>query len=329
MGFAKWEGAVAVVRATSASHAPSTGYQYPDAEEVSLGFKPVQAERVPAFFPDTDTILQFGHEGTWSIGNVRPNCRMFGYLLALGLGTSTYTTGTVQVLPSDDLAYANVLADYATQIGSTATHVTARALGAMVSDWTLEQQSNQLAALSLSGRFCNLGTATDVALVPTIPTGTNEAPLSWLSLRAGTFTVAIGSGTLGADSTVTGFRLGSVRGLTETGRGELGQNQPTGIRPGKRALTLDVMKEFSGTAAQAQYAAWIAQDIVKVQLRYTVGTNYVQSGTMVGKVIDSFPGNVGAGEDIIQAALKLKLYKDGTAPILSWTLVDGSTAAYW
>jgi hypothetical protein len=333
MGSSKWEGAVAVARSTSASHEPtSTAYKYPDAESVDIQFVPITYERAPSFSPDVDTIIPAGFEGRFAIGNVRPNCNLFGYLMALSLGTTTWGTGTATatgaILPSNDLSFFNVLANRIQQIGTATTIVTQRAVGCKVSEWTLEQSSNQLAALSLSGPFCNLGTPT-TALTPSVPTGTNEAPLSWASLRAGTFVVGIGTGALAQDNEITGFRLGCVRGSTPTGRGNLGSNQPSDHRPGKRILTLDIMKEFSGTNAKAQYDAFIAQSIVKVQLKYLVGSYLVQSGTMVGQVIDNFPGPIGAQEDIIQAGLKLKLYKDGSANLIDWTLVDGSTAVYW
>jgi hypothetical protein len=308
--------------------APTTPYKYPDAGGCAIDGEPIIYEREPGSLPDVDFQKAAGKTWSWKMPNIQPNVNVFGWLMAQILGSDTWNTIPADhtIAPADDLPWLNVLKDDNLDRGTSTP--TQRLLGAKIGDFEFVQESNSIAKLTISGKGCDEGAAA-AALTTSVPTGDNEAPLSWASLKAGYLKIGYAGAATAQDNDVTGFKIMGKRALVETGRGTLGSNQPTDLRPGKRKdFFIEITKEFSGASAIAMYTAWKNQSTVAVEIKYLVGTYSVISGVMTGEIVGSYPPEISADETVVVATLRIKLRKAGAVPIVGWTVKDATTAAY-
>lgn len=325
MGYGQWEGGVALVRASSAIDAPTTGYKYPAAETAEITKTPLTSERILGFIPDVDILEVEAFDYGFSVPNISPNANMFGYLAAIALGSHSWLAGVISITPSDDVQYLNALVDYVQDLGTNTP--TERLLGAKIGTFSLECQQDQIAKLTIGGVGCDLGVQA-ASLTMAFPTGANEAPLSWKALRAGYFKVGLNAVPTAQDDDITGMKIDWTRNLTPTGR-TLGHVQPSRIVPGIRNVFFEFEKEFSGDSAKAQYAAFLAGQLFQMELKFLMGTYYVTSGVLSGKAVEGYPQQVGAGEDTIKARVRCKAQRYGGVALLTFDVKDGSTAVYW
>lgn len=335
MGKAKWTGGVAIQKSTSATHQPaiSTNARYPVAESAQTEGTPITYTRQPTINPDVDSIFQAGHEFRFSIGNITPSPDILGFLAALALGSDTWSTAssTHTIAPADDLPWCCVYIDRGLDFGSSVP--TEVLVGCKIDTFSLEIPINGFAKLSIGGVACAKGTAV-AAITGTIPTGANLAPLAWSHLRgtaSSYFKVgyaALGTAPTGTqDDTPLGFKMSLSRGITRTGV-NLGSLQPTDLRPGLRKLTFELSREFSGTNALSDYNAWSSHQVVGVEWKAAIGTNWIVLDQMIGAITAPVPGEIGAGEDIIAASLVCQAYKPTANAVLGFKIKDNSTAAY-
>lgn len=329
MGYAKWEGAAAVVYASSVSQAPTTGYKYPICKSCSLPKKARIAKRTVGFRRVVDRQEIVGQDYEWAIGGIEPNANIFGYLAALALGSHSWLLGVTSIKHNagGDIPYLNVLRDAKQDLG-TATP-TERLVGAKVGTWEIDFKRDEYAQMAVGGMGADMG-AVAAALVPAVPSGANEAPLSWTALRAGYFKVGLHGAATAQDNDITGFKLSWTDGLTESGR-TLGSIQPSRIIPGIPALTFELEKEFSGATAVAQRAAFLAGQEWAIDFKALMGTYYVKTKTPIygHGVAAEMPGEVGSAEDVISARVQVEIYEKDLADMLAFEVMDGSTAVYW
>jgi hypothetical protein len=329
MATPKWKGGVAVVRASSATHEPASGFVYPMAESAQIEGAPILYTRLPYAIPDPDRVGLGGFEFSWRIDGITPNCMVFGYLMALALGNDSWNGigGYHSLRPDDDAQYLNVLIDRGLDLGTS--EPTERLVGAKITGWTLEFKHNEYAKLSVSGVGANLGSLA-AALAPSIPTGDDDEPLGWHHLRNGYVRLGYNGGAVADDNDITGFTITYNRPPILSGR-DLGSAQPTEIFNAARELTFSITKEFSGSGAVNMYNAWKNQQEVEFTWRAEVGSapNYVSQASVYGYVSRSFAGEVGAGEDVIEGTLECLVYKKGTDDLIKFDVKDGTTGAYW
>ena len=330
MGYAKWEGTGAIVKSANVTEAPTTGYKYPVCKGVSFPKKRRLAQRKVGWKRVIDRTEAGGFEYEWSMSGIEPNANIFGYLAALGMGLNSYALTVVTITPADgaDIPYCNVLRGVGYDLGTSMP--TERLVGAKVGTFALEVKQEEFAVMSCGGMAADMG-AVAAALVPSVPTGANEAPLSWSALKAGYFKVGVAGGAVAADNDITGFKLEFTQSLFESGR-TLGSVQPARIIPGMIGVTFDIEKEFSGVNALAQRAEFLAGGRFAIDFKFLMGAYYVMTKAPIYGYADSGdqPGDVASdGDDLITASLHCVCQEEAGVDILAFDVVDGSTAVYW
>jgi len=327
MGTAKWDGAVAVALASSATDEPGvTNAVYPIAESAQIEMEPITYER-RTILADLDYIIAAGFNYTWAINNIRPNANVFGYLMMLALGTDTWSSTKHILTPSDDGLYCNVFIDRGLDLVGT-SKPTQVLVGAKVTGFTLEFPLKDNAILGLSGVGCDLGTEL-AALSPSVPTGDDEAPLSWKALQNGHFKVGLNAGSTAQDDSIQGFKLEGSRASMPSGV-SLGSDQPSAIHLGVREFFFEFTKEFATTTEKDQYIAHAAQQDIGVEFDAQMGSTpyYATMYEMRGKPVQTFAGEVGVADEIIMATMRCKARKYSSDPIIKFDVVDGTSAAY-
>ena len=199
-------------------------------------------------------------------------------------------------------------------------------VGGKISSLRVEIPKKGFAKASFSGVGCDLGTA-GTSLTATIPTGANNAPVSWQSLKDGYFKLGYPS-TPAADTEITRLAFDISRELDEEDGVDLGSDQPTAINEGKRVITWEIDKRFSGTAKTA-YDAWLAQTNVGIDADLTVGAYSAVLTSDYCQWAGSFAKEIGASAESIMATLQLKAHRfNTTVETMQAVVTDSETIAY-
>lgn len=326
MADAKWEANVAIVRASSASDAPATGYKYPLAKKVSEKAAPLWYKRKPSISPWADVHKTAGFNYDWGVSDIEPNANIFGYLMALWLGSHTYLSTVITIVPGTRKQYFNLLTDRGLDLETSKP--TRRLLGCQIDDWDLKVPFNEMAKFSMSGQACSVG-ANLAALAPTIPTGADQAPISWAALDAGYFKTGYNGVSPAEDNGITNLALsGSWK---STGRGRnLGSQAYTELLPGREAIiTVSFDKEFADAGALADYVAAVALHGIEMDIKFLMGANYVTMDSLYGTVVDNILPEFGDEDGPLTYTIKAELRNEAGAGVITIATKDGSTAVYW
>lgn len=320
----KFNGVVAIGRATAFDN-DAAAKHYLQCGTATIDDTPIIYERDSIVSPDVELGIGGGHKHTFSIDGIELPMDHLGYLLWLALGTQSGTT-THTLTPASAQDYLCIRLDRGLQIGAGGTDSTQVLLGAKIGNLRLEIPKKGFAKCSISGVACDLATA-DTELTATIPTGANNAPVSWQAIKDGYFKVGYPS-TPAADTEITRFALDISRELDEEDGVDLGSDQPTAINEGKRVVTWEVDKQFSGNAKTA-YDAWLAQTQVGLDIDMTVGAYSAVLTAAYGNVIGSFAKEVGASAESIMATLQVRTHRNNSStPVLQAIVTDSETIAY-
>lgn len=326
MGNLKWEGACAIAKASSASNEPAAKY-YPVCDSHNITSEPVIYEGQRGFSPDVRLIKPAGFNHGWDISNIEAHPELVGFLLYAILGADAYDTLVHTITPADDTPWLNVLSDRMADMNGADDEVQ-RLIGARASKLTIDIQEKQMVKFSASGVGCDLGTAVE-DLTPSIPTGATNEPLGWHHLQAtgAYFKVGLNEAATSDDDTIKGVKIDIDRAQV-LGGVNLGSNQPTRGKAGTRGVTFEITKEFYGGEAEAQVAAFLAQQRIGIDLKFVVSTNYVTlvipSAEFVGSPFEA----AGAGDDILKMTFPCRAFKNGATAIMTATAKDGTSAVY-
>jgi hypothetical protein len=314
------------IAAAASASAEATPAFYVNAETIENQGEPVtyvglnKITRVPA------RIEQAGQDYSWGFDGAEMRCRDLGYLFWLLLGLDTFST-THTLTPVQDSKYANVKVDDSLLKAGASTS-TASLTGAKVGRIALELGLKNWAKIAASGIHCTHASP-GAALSPTVPTGANHAPLSWVALRTGTgfFKIGYGGGAPASDTAIKGFSMELTQVLEPSGI-TLGSDQPTGINEGDMGVTFEVMREFEGAAAITEYTAWKTHVAIGIDWKALIGAHEFRMEIPYARISGPYRDNVGAGADSIMASVRCTAIQDGSNPLIRVTVLDDFGAVY-
>jgi len=331
MGLVKWKGKVAIVRASSGVIQPASGFMYPvlmGGEAVIEG-EPIIYER--NITPDVDYDEFAGHNFRFSISGIVPNMNMAGYLWALALGDDSFSVATHTITPDDDQQYLVVFIDTGLDLGTSTP--TIPLLGCKIESLEMEIPFKGFAKCNISGPGCAIGPLS-AALTPSIPSGADEKPIGWHSLKdaAGFFKLGLNGVAVAAIGTPKGLKISYGRPKVEGGL-QLNTDQPTQIEDGSaRTLAFEFPMEWKGTITNTSkeiYAAWLAGQRLALDIKGVEGAHSLEIVIPEAKMrVNALP-SIGQADEIMMGIVQGQAKLDGTNPLVTVTAVDGSGAAYW
>ncbi len=321
----KFEGVVGIARATTASAVVAPKH-YLQCGTATIDDTPIVYDRDAITSPEVEYSIGGGHKHTFSVEGIELPIGHLGYLLWLALGSDTWDTDHHDIVPQASQEYLCLQIDRGLQIGAGGTDEAQVLVGAKIQNFRLEIPRKGFGKASISGVACDLGTEGS-SLTNVVPTGANNAPVSWQSMKDGYFKLGYPTSPA-ADTEITRFALEIARELDDEDGVDLGSDQPTQINEGKRTITYEVDKHFSGNAKTA-YDAWEAQTEVGLDVDLTVGSYSCVLTSAYGHIIGSFAKEIGASAEAIMGQLQVKCHRNNTStPTLAAVVTDATGEAY-
>lgn len=308
---------------------PAAPKHYAQAASVSIDDSPIVYERESMLSADAYGAEAAGHQHTFSIEGMEVPVGHLGYLLWLALGAEATYVSSHLITPTHTQKFMCIEIDRTLEIG-TSGQVTEILLGAKIQNLRFELTKKTFAKVSISGPFCDLGTPT-TTLTATIPTGANEAPISWKTLLAansGYFKLGYGGAAVASDTEIQRIAFEIAREIDTDAGVDLGSDQPTDLYEGKRTVTFEVDKQFSGNAKTAR-DAWLAQSSVELDMLSTVGSYSANILIAASEIVGGFVKEVGADAASTMATLSCRAHRNnGASPVISAEIVDAVSAIY-
>lgn len=328
MGNPKWNSGVGIARASSATNEPASPAIFPVCQSGQIVSEPMTYARQVAFLADIDHIAPVGFNHTFSIDGIQPDPKVAGYLWWLALGLDTFAMGTHQITPAAASQYLNVFLDLQADIEGGGGDEVLRLIGAKIANVEWSQPTKGIATMKISGPGCTLGTPV-ADLTPTVPTGADMEPLGWKHLQAagGWVKIALDGGAFAEDDTVQNFGIKYQRNPIPSGI-SLGSNQPTQIDNGIRNVSFEFEKEFYGSEAEAQIAAFLAQETIGFEAKYIIDTNAVTLTIPIAHFSGNVLPNVGQEEDVLKLKVTAQAFKGTVNPVLYVYVIDNEVGAY-
>jgi len=331
MSTPKWKGAAGLGYTGDATTAIVAGSEtiYPIAETIDAKGEPATYERVTSQQPDVLNINRAGMDYSYTVDGMQASCGDIGYLLWLALGSETYSAGDHQLSPADDSLYFGFNIDRKLDLGSTL--YTERYVGCKIGSLTIEQPLRDYAKVSFSGLCCDKHATNGGALDPSVSTDADNQPLDWGALidtGSGSYCKIGYDGAGSQDNEVQGFKIELTRSQAYGGYTQSG-GQPTAILEGGRRLNFEITREFGGSNAIDDYNAWKDNESIEFSIRYDIGSHMFSFIVYEARVVGSFAGEIGAGEDAIMATLVCTAtYPDSEAKICYAVVDDDTDLAY-
>jgi hypothetical protein len=314
----KFKGVVGIARAADASSVVAPKHYLP-CSSAMIDDTPIVYETDSIVSPDTLLGIGDGHKHTFSVDGIECTVDQLGYLMWLALGAQTGTT-TVTLTPAAVQEYLCLQIDLGLQIGLTGSDTTMIGVGGKIGTLRCEITKHGFAKVAISGQLCDLGTE-GASLTAVVPTGADEAPLSWQSLKDGS--VQLGFPSLSADTQLTRVAFEISRELDDDSGVDLGSAQPAEINEGKRVVTWELDKQFRGNAKTA-YDAWKAQSTGGILITPTNGGNIIVIGSLATQVVGGFAKEVGASAESIMGTLQLRAHTNNGAQDVITAVMTGT-----
>lgn len=321
MGTAKRDGALAIVRASSASDKPTTGLRYPLCGSGGITEEPKIAKIPSGLTPDTLEQMHGGNTESWEIADINPTFEEFGYLMACHMGKDTWGTSQHLLEMAAASQYVNVQDDDKLEKGSSTP--TRRLFGGKIESLELDAKPGDYMTMKIGGPGCDVDLA--AALTESLATGTR---MSWAHVTDANAYIKIGFGTTAtADTEIQSIKFSSKRTQTPFGI-DIGHKQPQGFHDGEREITIEFTKEFSSVAAKNAYLASIVGTQLQIEIKFYAGASiFATSNVIYGRLVGNVPGPLGAENESITCTLSVRVEKQNT---ITWTIKDGvSAAAYF
>lgn len=326
----KFKGVVGIAAAADATTKVAPAH-YLQCASASFDDDPIVAVRDSIGSPDPYGADSYGHQHKFSIEGIELPCEHLGYLLWLFCGSDTYQAGdpnhSVVSVNNSKYACIQLMLNSAVDLGSSAP--TQVALGARIESFKLDIPKKGFAKMSISGPFADLD-APEGVLMHVQPTGADEAPFSWKALQDASGFVKLGydGASASADTEIQAIRIEGSREMNVDDGVDLGSDQPTSIPEGKRVVTWEVDKQFSGNAATA-YASWLAQELLELDIKGIVGTHDARILIGSSEFAGGYAKEIGASADSVMATISGRAHRnDGAEALLSAFINDAAGAIY-
>lgn len=321
----KFNGVVGIARSADAS-TPVSPAHILQCGTATIDGEPIVYEREANASLDIEGAEYGGHKHTWSIDGIEAPIGHLGYILWLLLGSETYSSGHI-LTPGTAQQYAciQIMRNPDLDLDGS-THPTEVLLGGKINRARLEITKKGFGKLALAGVGADRDHA--AALTRSTPTGADNAPVSWAALKGSGYVHLGYDAAAGSDTEIRRVALEVTQALNDDDGVDLGSDQPTQINEGRRTVTWQFDKLFSGNARDA-YEAWLNQQIVTVDVNLVVGAYSANLISGKAHVVGRFAQEIGASEEAVMATLECRANKgNGLAVALSATVVDGVGVAY-
>lgn len=329
MSISKRQGAFGIkYQAVPGTQATAPPTRYLLAESCNIKGEPVQSERINSVTAEALGIVNYGHDVTVDVGGAECSCAEMGYLLWLFMGSDAYATSVHTILPQFNSQYFTLYKDFGAVFATGKYAETG--VGCRMDSLAIEQQAKEFAKVSFSGQALRKGDNGTNRVTPAISLAANDAPLSWKAFQAvDGFKLGYNSLTRAEDAAITGVKLNFSRTINPGGV-RRGSDQPTSIVESGREITVEWTRDFEGDAAAiAEYAAYLnGTDFISVELKWTVGTNFVKIILPHVRITGDPMPEVGAGDDVQVMTLQAKAFQNASSNVCDITVTDGTTALY-
>lgn len=324
---AKREVICGIALASAYNQQPAAPQEILVCESFDMKGVPATYEQINNMTPDNLEINSAGLNCSFDVAGCEPNVRQLGRILALALGGDAIVADAHQIVPTVGASrFVALFRDLKVAIGS-GSNTTEVGLGAKIGGFSIDITRNKFVKLGFSGAFCNYGTpmASLVAVAPTFP-------LSWHSLRAGTFKIGIDGSTPASERTIQAVKMTFGREQNTEDNIVLDSDQPDDITEGGRTFDLEITRKLVGAAAIAEYGAW--RQGLEVGLEFSLVADPLgapQSFLVVvphARITDSYVQPTGTGNDPVLAILKCRVFKSGVDDILTITADDNTTTPW-
>lgn len=325
-----WEAGVGLALASSATDEPATPKIFLSATEANIVEAPVTYERKPSYGADVDYMEACGFDYTFSVSGITADLGTLGYLLFLMLGNDAFSTPNHTITRSDAGQYLNLFLDRQADIEPGAgTDPVQRLIGGRLTKLRLEQPMQGGAVISIEGMGTTLGTPL-ASITPSIPTGATKEPLGWKHWKTGSsgfLKLGLNGGVTAQDDTIQSWWWEITRNAFGSGKA-IGSDQYTDSHVGDGDIMWGFEKEFKGTDAIAQYAAFKSQQTFEIDAKATISTDSIEIAVPRGFNRGSILSGGGRKNELYRAKFDVKAYKNGATAIMTCTVDDGSSALY-
>lgn len=325
---ARFKGVVGIAAAADASSLVAPVH-YLQCGNANIEGTPNVAYRDSVATPDAAGADPYGHALTFSVTGIETPVEHFGYLWWLALGLDTFGGGSHVLTPTTEQKYLclQIMRNSAVDLGSS--DPTEVGLGGKIASIKTTFTRGGFAKTDISGPIASIGTPQS-ALTQAIPTGADEAPLSWKALQhaSGDFQIGYDGAAVASDGEIQGFMLEYTRELDDESYRDLDSDQPSQILEGRRGVSLEVVKRFRGNAA-AGYSAWLNQEAVEIDANGVIGTHDFQIEIPTSEVSGPYSGEIATSAESVDAKLSAVAHRGDMADVLlRLTTTDAEVGAY-
>lgn len=322
MGNPKRTGKFGIARTASSSGTASPKFVIV-CEDANIAPEPKNYKRINSATPDDIGVQPAGFGVPFTFTGAEVDPAQFGYLWWLAAGAQSIVSLEHVIVPGNTPDYAEVFCDRNVDLGTSTPTETGP--GAMFNALSFDLQKTSFLKMAGAGICCALGTPA-AALVAAMP----DYPLSWHALRAGDFKIGYNNAALASDRTIQGVKVDYTREISDEDNIGLDSDQPTALTPHSRSLEFEIVRQFSGAAAIAEYTAWRAQQEIGISIEMKVNSNAYRVLFEIpnARPIGPYAGPIGAGNDAILGTLRCKAFQSGADPLFKVTVKDATTVVY-
>lgn len=323
MGISKRNSVVALAK-TSAYNTTAAAAVYLICDDCNIEAESQKYERINNTSRDSLGAQPAGFKHSFFAKGIEPDAATLGYLIWLALGGQSMNVSDQHVLVPDEVPpYLQFFLDRGLDLGTSTP--TETVVGGMIKSFELDIQMNKFVKLSIDGIACDFG-ALGAALTAVEP----DYPLSWHSLRAGDCKLGYNGAAVASDRTIRGVKINFSQEIRDEDNITLDSDQPIGLTATTRKASFEIMRQFDGANAKAEYLAWKNQQEVGLQLLFSMNSaaETVQLDIPYGEITGSYAGGGGSGDDIIMATLKCDAYKPSGGNLMTVTVDDGNASNY-
>lgn len=327
MGNPVTNAACSLAYASAYDNEPAANY-YPIHEAANIEVVPRRVERIANATPDPTHSTVAGVDCSWMVNGITPHAELAGFLLYAMFGGDSFSVDTHTITPAASLPFVGVLIDRMADIDASDNHVQ-RLNGGKLDALEIIAERDQFIKFSAKGLGCAPGTNV-ASLSQSIPSGDDNEPLAWKHQQgSGYFKIDDNGGGLVADDTIQSWKLSMSRAALLGGY-LISTGQPSQHSHGVRAVTLEIVKEFYGSTAEAEAENFFAlSEYLGIEIYLEIGsTPYTFKITIPKLTWTANPfGETGVKDEMYKVTYQLKAEKTAAA-LITGLVLDGTSAAY-
>lgn len=321
----KRSGSFGVAYESTPGTAEASPIYYLTSADANLPVEPRTYERVNNIGAEIIGMQQAKYNLPLSVSNAELSIEEAGYLLWLMLGAEDNSTpGTHIITPQFESHYATFFKDYGGDFASSVQ--VQRLVKGRLSSFSLEQDMDAFAKVSLQGQGCNLSNLAS-GFSPSLDLAATASPISWGSLT--NVQVGWNGGSVAASDYVKKFSISVERELTPAAY-KISTKLPDHIAQGKRTVkfsfSLDL--EDADTDAAGAWAAINNGQDVELNAIWTTGTHVLSIAINQARITGNPFGPVGAGADAQELTVEATAFQNDTDLPISVAATDGNTTDY-